>query len=774
MQDFESQKNTAEKLLAGSAGLAHLMGIGGVGMAGLARLLDARQWQVSGCDLSPGSRTAKLAATGITVAADHSATHITRLAAAQKQGIAATLIRSTAVPPDHPEVAAARAAGLDVLQRGALLAAIVSTHPRSIAVCGAHGKTTTTLFTTRLLHKAGLGVEWCIGGEAAALGEVAGSLGDPTTAWLVAEADESDGTLALYRPQVAVLTNIDVDHLEHFSGMAELTACYRQTVSAARRGVAWCADDPLATSLCHNLRGLSFGFGESAAIRAADIECGSAASSFTLYVHNSALARITIDAPGQHNILNALAALAAAALAGVPLETAATLLSAACSELPLRRFETVTHLHGCRIVADYAPHPREIAALIAMSRPATNGQLCVIFQPHRYTRTLALRDSFPPAFDGADLVVLLPVFAASESPIHGGESEDLYAAFRHLRPNTRVILASSATEAWHAVQSHLTPGNMLLLTGAGDVITLADNARAAAATPPPDFVIPHATPMAPLGSLTTLGTGGTADWLADVTTTAALREVIQAAAKTRLPLSIFGAGANTLIADSGVRGVVIRLCGPNFSTFTITTPNTVEVGCGLKGAALLSLLQEHGLSGLEFLDAIPGTVGGWLAMNAGAHGGNIGNHVTEIECLSFCGTNTILTPSQCGFSYRNCPGLEGNIALKVRLSLKRASPEEIANRRATFRQRRVALAGLRTAGSVFRNPAGNFAGKLLEDAGCKEMSVGGAYVCAHHANVIVAAKGATASDVAALLNMLQREAKRHSGVTLTPEIRILR
>ncbi len=774
MRDYEEQRVAAEALAAGKPGHAHLMGIGGVGVAGVARLLAARGWLTDGCDPCANAITARLQAAGVAVAHHHDPSHLVALRQARAAGRAAVLIRSTAVPEADAEIEAARAAGIPVLQRGVALAAWVSAAAQSVAVCGAHGKTTTTVFTTRLFQQMGYAVEWCIGGESLTLGDVAGRSHGVRPPWLIVEADESDGTLALYRPQVTVLTNIDIDHLEHFEGLDDLVACYRRAVEATRVGVAWCADNPVAATVCSGVRGISFGFSEAAWLRATDVVCGATDCRFTVCAAGRPIGTAVIGVPGRHNVLNALGALAATTLAGLPLEAAVRCLDAACSELPKRRFETVAQVGGVRVVVDYAHHPEEIRALLAMARACTTGAITVVFQPHRYTRTLALRDAFPAAFDGADRVILMPVYAASEAPLPGGCSEDLYAAFRRDRPQGRMLLAETPDEAWHAAAAGLSPGDLLLLVGAGDVIGLASRAREAAICVAPLEPPPGACAGMPLGRLTTLGVGGAADWLIRAEDEETLMRALAEAARQGRPCHVLGGGANTVVADGGVAGVVVRLAGAAFQRFVRVGGGEVEVGCGLSGAALLDRLEAEGLEGLSFLDGVPGTVGGWLAMNAGAHGGEIGAQVVVIRGLNLDGTPAILSHSRCGFGYRQCDGLHGCLALSVRLKLEASTPEAITLQRAAFRARRLALGGLRTAGSVFRNPPGDYAGRLLETAGCKEMRVGGAAVCDGHANVIVAENGATASDVLALMRLMQRAVERQWGVRLTPEIRVLR
>jgi UDP-N-acetylmuramate dehydrogenase len=237
---------------------------------------------------------------------------------------------------------------------------------------------------------------------------------------------------------------------------------------------------------------------------------------------------------------------------------------------------------------------------------------------------------------------------------------------------------------------------------------------------------------------------------------------------------VLGGGANTLVADGGVAGLVVRLSGPAFQGYERLGGGEVEVGCGLAGGALLDRLEADGLAGLEYLEGVPGQVGGWLAMNAGAHGGSVGERVSEIRCLNFDGAPVILSPTRCGFGYRRCEGLRGCVALSVRFRLEAATPGAVRQRRDAFRLRRTALDGLRTAGSVFRNPEGDFAGRLLEAAGSKAMRVGGAVVFGGHANVIVAGAEATASDVRALMGLMAGAVDARWGVRLKPEVRLLR
>ena len=429
-------------------GCAHFLGIGGVGMAGVAFLLKAQGRAVSGCDLYSTPRTHWLEENGIPVSVGHSAAHITPAID--------ELIVTPAVPPDNPELASARAAGISVRSRGEVLASLVNAAD-GIAVCGTHGKTTTATFITRLLLNLGAHPSWCIGGETGAM-PVAGVGTGP----LVVEADESDGTLALYHPHTLVLNAVDFDHLEHFSSKEDYFNCYRTVIRQTTGTVIVCADHPQALTLtqncgdCPHKNVVTFGFSPDAQVNANDWP--------------------GIPVLGRHNVSNALAAIAVALSRGFTREQIAAALPDAVATLPDRRFELITESNGVRVYTDYAHHPAELKCAIDMARALHPARLRVMFQPHRYSRTKALRDEFPPAFAAADEVVLAPVYAAFEEPIPGGDITDLYAAFRGQSPC--VTLARSLDEGWQHLLRTASPGDILMLLGAGDIINLVPRVQA--------------------------------------------------------------------------------------------------------------------------------------------------------------------------------------------------------------------------------------------------------------------------------------------------------
>lgn len=738
----------------------HLMGICGVGMAGLAYLLAKRGWRVSGCDASTEAWTQALREAGVSVTEGHSPDHVQTCSG---------MVVTTAVAPDHPERRAAEAAGIPVFRRGEVLATLLS-GLRGIAVCGTHGKTTTACFTARLLQELDDDPAWCIGGATRRLGFVAGGPALSSDTLLVAEADESDGTLASYHPAILVLNNLDIDHLEHFRDVEDLHACFKRAVTQTREAVVACRDHPVAWKVAQSgtVPVIGFGFSSEADFRADDVDCRATLTAFNL-VYQGNKYPVYLPVAGRHNILNALAAAAVAVRLGHSVEKVAQALTAACVELPGRRFEVMVDVpdRHIRVIADYAHHPVELRKAVEMARLSEPARLRVIFQPHRYTRTRALRDDFPSAFEAADEVILLPVYAASEAPIPGGGIADLYAAFR-AAGRTPTLLARSIEEVENHLNATTRSGDTVLIAGAGDVIALARRLQASwSKMPPPP---PAATPV-PLSRYSLFGVGGNALMRLEVNHIRTLAGLLEGFEQDRFPYRLVGMGANSWFSDLFFPGTILQLVPPENGAIRRVGETEVEVLAAVKGMTLLAWLEAEGLSGLECMDSIPGTVGGWLAMNAGAHGGCIGDHVVSIRCLNHEGKDDTLINRSCGFGYRTCEALRDRVAFSCRLALSQATPEAVRGKRLAIRAKRIPLAGLRTCGSVFRNPPGDSAGRLLDEAGCKGLRVGGAFVTDFHANVIATETGANASDVLALANLMRDRVKARTGIELVPEIR---
>lgn len=431
----------------------HLMGVGGIGMAGVARLLAARGLCVTGCDSGSPRTMAWLRSCGIPVVTGHDPAHLNE---------ADWAIFSPALQPGHLERTAADQRGVPLFRRGQVLPVLAELW-KTIAVSGSHGKTTTATMIAHVLRVCGTATSWCIGGELSPDGAPAG-VGQ--SEWLVIEADESDATLANYFPEIAVITNVEFDHMEHFATKEAMVQCFRSFAQQARSTVITCADDPEAARIGASVKSISYGFSENADYRAERLEVGPSGTRFSVLAPGGRVAIVFLPLPGRHNVLNALAALVACDRCGIALEDASAAL--ASFTLPKRRFERVAEARGIHVIADYAHHPSEIRALIDAVRQAGAQRIWAVFQPHRYTRTLALGVDFPPAFDGVAGVILAPVYAASEPPLAGGTSEDLLKHFQR-HAGAPAELAHNLEDAASRVVARWEPGDWILVVGAGDV-----------------------------------------------------------------------------------------------------------------------------------------------------------------------------------------------------------------------------------------------------------------------------------------------------------------
>lgn len=439
------------------SGPVHFVGAGGVGMAALAAVMRGCGWSVSGCDSGRTRFGAWLEGLGVSMARGHGGAHL-------DAEHPAWVIRSAAVPAGTPELEEALRRGLPVLRRGEALARFLAAR-RSVAVAGTHGKTTTSTFAAALMRAAGLRPSWCLGGDSALFDGV-GGVDDPSL--VVAEADESDGTLALYAPEVTVLTNVEFDHMEHFDSVAAFEGCFRSCIEQTRRMVVYCRHDARAAALARGVRSIPYGLECGDGVGAFEVSETAGGSVFRLRIRGSDAGLCRLPVTGVHNVLNVLGAVGAAVEMGADVGRVVAALP--LLSLPKRRFERVAVGRGITVISDYAHHPTEVAALVRMARSHAAGRLIGVFQPHRYTRTLALGPDFPAAFAGISELCLAPVYAASEAPLPGGTSEDLLKHFGSSGASVPLpVLCVSLEEAWAWLRARWRAGDTVLVIGAGDV-----------------------------------------------------------------------------------------------------------------------------------------------------------------------------------------------------------------------------------------------------------------------------------------------------------------
>ena len=435
----------------------HMVGIGGAGMSALAAIAYAWGAEVDGCDTAESEYTRRLERFGIHVARCHDRAHL-------EEGT--DVVVSSAVPSDADEVLEARVRGLPVMHRSELLAEMVAAR-RSICVGGAHGKTTTTAMIAFGAARLGFDPTWLVGGDVPQLG---GNAGPGGSELLVAEADESDGSCALLRPQIALVTNIELDHHDRFESENDLRALFAAWVaSVPADGVVLLGDGVDLDAVAP--RG-SFGFDERADWRITAFEGNGGGSRFWLRVPSAPPVRVELALPGRHNAQNAAGAVAALVAVGAsPADAAAALRD---FEGAGRRFERRGSVAGAEIVDDYAHHPTEVAAAIDAARAQSPARVVVCFQPHLYSRTAALAARFGEALAGADEAVVTEIYGAREQPVEGVTAKLVVDALAERRPGMPLAYEPTLEEAADYLRARMRSGDMVLTVGAGDVRRVGD------------------------------------------------------------------------------------------------------------------------------------------------------------------------------------------------------------------------------------------------------------------------------------------------------------
>lgn len=434
----------------------HLIGIGGAGMSVIAALLVARGETVSGSDQRDGAVLAALRERGVRVHVGHAAAHVEQLPED------AVVVVSSAVRSSNPELAAARSLGLRVLHRSQALAHLMSGH-RVVAVAGAHGKTTTSAMLAVALREAGAAPSFAIGAPVRG-GDPLSGAGAGQGRDFVAEADESDGSFLAYEPFVALVTNVEPDHLDHFGSREAFEEVFAEFAARVRPegALVACLDDPGARRLAERVRAEGRRVVTYGTAPDADVLLDLAAREVR---GTTGRARLELAVPGEHNLLNATGALAALEVLGLDAATAAHGLAAFRGTG--RRFEERGAVGGVRVVDDYAHHPTEVRALLRAAREvAGDGRVLVLFQPHLFSRTAHFAEEFAAALSLADLAVVSDVYAAREDPLPGVSGETIT---RHL---PGALFVADRHEAALHLAAQARPGDLVLTVGAGDVTEL--------------------------------------------------------------------------------------------------------------------------------------------------------------------------------------------------------------------------------------------------------------------------------------------------------------
>jgi len=741
----------------------HLVGVAGSGMSGIAALLLDLGHEVSGSDKGRTIETDRLQRLGLRFHEQHRA---------KDASDAGLVVFSSAIKPDNPILLSAHESGQPAVRRAEALSAIMH-GKRAIVIAGMHGKTTTSAMTAHVLREAGLHPSHYVGAEIPILGSNAHW--DSRGEYFVAEGDESDGTLRCFHPELALILNIEEEHLDFYVDLAAIEKVFAQLIEQTTGTVFYNADDANAARLCAQRKTVvSYGFSENADYRGTDIELRDFASVFCVYLRGQQMGEAVLNVPGRHNVHNAIGVIALANELGIPFEKIAASLRK--FEHARRRFEIKYSSDRFLLVDDYAHHPTEIGATLRTARSTRRKRVLTMFQPHRFSRTKALCHEFGCAFDDADRIVVTDVYAASEASIPGISGQTI--ADEIVRHGHRGVSYQPRLDWVHRdVGNMLTSGDLVLSLGAGNIHEQLSILAA-------DLVIAEKLKTIvgeegdvrlyePLSKHTTLRVGGPAQFWVEPRNETAFSELIRFCRDESLPLFVIGRGSNLLVRDGGIRGVVVRPCGGDFDRIEVDD-NEITAGVGAKLKEVAYAGKAAGIGGLEWMEGIPGAVGGGLRMNAGAMGAQTFENIVRLRYLDVEGNPHTKSRDELDVRYRNFPLLERNFAVSATFRGHAAPREQIEERLQESQvKRRTSQPIAKSAGCIFKNTDSIPAGKLVDELGLKNSCVGKARVSEVHGNFIVNDGGATAAEMLELIDKIKATARAQRGIELETEVQIV-
>ncbi len=751
----------ADILVAGQMRI-HLIGVAGSGMSGIAGLLLALGHRVSGSDKVSTVETKRLTGLGLEFSSPHTAEAVRD---------ADIVIFSSAIKPGNVAYDEAHRLGKMMVRRADALAAVMH-RKRGIAVAGMHGKTTTSSMAAHVLRVGGLKPSHYVGAEIPILGTNAHW--DLEGEYFVAEGDESDGTIALYHPEHAILLNIEEEHMDFYESLAAIEAVYGQLLDQTTGNIFYCVDDPHTARVCKDRpNAISYGETDSAEFRFQPILSRSFHSKFKVFRREKWLGDFALNIPGRHNISNATGVIALATVLGIDVQKIAEAFESFRGAK--RRFEVKYRSDNFMVVDDYGHHPSEIRATLETARAVCSGRLMVMFQPHRYSRTQALQHEFGHAFGKADRLFVADVYAASEKPIPGVTGQTIVDAVARTGHDGAQYIADRK-QIPAALGPLLGPGDLVLSLGAGDIHEqgaqlAADLARLEELHAAMGQGV--ARLYEPLARHTTLRVGGPAQFWLEPETEAGFARLVRHCTANTIPLFVIGRGSNLLISDGGIAGAVVHLARGEFRNITVNGTE-ITAGAGVKLKELSYAARDALIAGFEWFEGIPGQVGGALRMNAGAMGGETFRQVTSVRYVDAQGVFHTVVPSDMQVHYRDVPSLARNYAVAATFKGAPGKAEEIhALLDASMQKRRLTQPKESSAGCIFKNPPSCPAGKLVDELGLKDTRVGGARVSTIHGNFIVNDGNATAADVLELIAKIKAIALEKRGIELETEVQIL-
>ena len=745
----------------------HLIGVAGSGMSGLALLLLGMGHEVSGSDRVTSGETQRLQSKGLRFSSPHQADDVTGKD---------VVVYSSAIRPTNPARVEADAQQIPSIRRAECLAAILQTR-KGVIISGTHGKTTTSAMTAHVLRRGGVMPCHYVGAEIPVLGANAHWQDDCEL--MVAEGDESDGTLALYKSEHCVVLNVEEEHLDFYSGIDHIKEVFTTMLDQTRGRKIYFSGCAVATELCAHREGaVSYGW-DDADFMATDIFETGGTVAFNVSkrldgAERADLGRVELGIPGRHNVLNALAAIAVADAAEVDFQLVARGLSTFAGAR--RRFETKYLSDHFRIIDDYGHHPTEVSATLQTAASLKPERLVVVFQPHRYSRTQKLAADFGKALQAADRVFVTDVYAASETPIEGVSAQTIVDAVK-AHGDTRAEVVGSVSEAHYVVGNSLQKGDLLITLGAGNVHEIGTKVAKGLAVL--DDILRHVGDdisgkiFEPMRRHTTMLCGGPAQFWLEPHSFDAFAKLASYCRSRGIAQRVIGRGSNLLVRDGGIRGAVIHPAGGEFSEVTVEG-DTITAGAGARFKKVASVAASHGLTGMEWMEGIPGNVGGGLRMNAGAMGIESFDQVIRVTLLDEDGEIRTRQRDEITAHYRNVPELRQNFALQATFQAEKSDAESISAKMDESRnKRRTSQPIAASAGCIFKNPAEIPAGKLVDELGMKDVSYGKAQVSLEHGNFIVNRGKASANDILGLIEQIRQKAKEERGISMETEVQII-
>lgn len=683
------------------------------------------------------------------------------------------VIYSSAINLSNKLISQAKERGLPLFRRGEYLAQI-SKNKKLIAVVGSHGKTTTTAMLIHALNNSGFDFSFLLGGLFHDCKILPGrcSMSD----WLVAEVDESDGTIDSFCPEITLVVNFDWDHPSQYQSAEDLENAFYQLFKRTKQAV-------IIPKGCIYLEGL-INKGISCLTRTYGVGGDYEGTYFiepngsTKLKTDGLLTKAVHNIPngGLFNAHNGLAALSVLHL----------ILNELIPE-PFkgflgvkRRQESLYESQNFTVMMDYAHHPTEIEALLSYVRSKSNRPSVVVFQPHRYTRTKIYCKEFAKVLNMADRVILLPVYPASEPFMESGMSQKIMENFDGPEGKLKLI-DYSQQQLFKILPTSHEPANILFI-GAGDVELLAleykrrlewiswwksllDKIDAGT----------KASENEPLAAKTTMRLGGSARFYIEPASLDDLIRVMKGSFAVTCPVFALGRGSNLIVPDEGFEGLVIRLNHPHWKEIRDLGGGRIWAGAGARLKEICGYACKFGLAGFEFLEGIPGSLGGSLRMNAGAMGGWLFDVIESIKCIMPNGQIKEFTKESLTLGYRFCKNLENALAIGAILKSSEIQNQEIIRQKLdTFASKRKATQPREpSAGCIFKNPEGAYAGQLIEASGLKGFRIGAAEVSAVHCNFIINKGGASSNDIVELIRTIRDRVHKTSGVQLEPEVLFL-